>query len=1047
MKHDSPLHYQRYLESKMASESWREMTRRNEELRRRPSSRSSSSSPLDEKVREEFGEEMDITAMPGFSQDGLSKLRSNNRPGSLQDDPSKVVSKIVMCTTTIESGEDELPVQQSVQQPAFANDFATNSTTNSTTREEEKPWYKQRDDMSDHASDDSYDGAANTTTRESASRLDNNHPPSLGKTTTLPHKSEEEDINDGNISPKKSGGIFSSISKSALNLKDANGTTSTSIPLSELFPTLYSNDLNQTSSNTKKKPVNRAMMHDPISFEAYHAAMTSVLSETSTARTLSKYEARGESAKKVVRQVKEWLLNDTRILEPDVVRERWNTMEDVWRNEKWMTGMSSDSDEEVEEGGNKKSIVMEESRFQLELKAQRKVFLAKLAVDEEETLPDIDNPSLEESESPNNDVLVGAEMDHVLFYDALRNVMGALGRYCARRARSSPMEVAWWKVKESGLSLPKDTISTYLYVVSTMGMADSIGIISSSSTPGTSNSSSSSMGSLSSYPFSDMNQNKGSENEDDDASEENNKFLIPEEVATYHDLSSKPTESSISLRVKSLASKGEAKSAEKMLEAFKKSIETDESSKEMIRLRTYQPILKQYCDAGEISDALSLFQRMQSTSGVILEPETYVLLLASIAENKYFCDDSPPIEGAIDLGYDHSHGPALFDELATEMAADALEITSSSARRLYNALAIGFPNESSSPSSNPENQDTDVVVSTLKEVHPLMSMPITRQLANGNTLVASRVSLDRSTGVCPVTEAQQRLVVLEEDQRGQLHNDLLDLSTEQFTKFAGKMKGKDSADNKAREELQSFSDWLDTREGEPFTAIVDGANIGYYMQSFDKGRFNYHQIKFIVDTLEERGENPLVIIPNKYGYSKFYSAKGITQRLDQTEIQIIEDLAQSGKLYKVPPRCLDDFYWMLASVSDQSASRKGRDLSVSNDNPEGRFPGTRPMLITNDQMRDHKMELLETRLFRRWYGCHIVNYNFTAFVMGESVAGNEVGFSPADFFSREIQGNQCPINSDDEDTSCWGGHAWHFPVNDWELDERFVIRIPAKKQQ
>lgn len=197
-----------------------------------------------------------------------------------------------------------------------------------------------------------------------------------------------------------------------------------------------------------------------------------------------------------------------------------------------------------------------------------------------------------------------------------------------------------------------------------------------------------------------------------------------------------------------------------------------------------------------------------------------------------------------------------------------------------------------------------------------------------------------------------------------------------------------------------------------------------------------------VDTLEERGEKPLVIIPYKYGWRQFYSTKREQQTLDDVEVNILKDLKESGKLYKVPPRCLDDFYWMLASVADQTASRKGRDLSVPSDDPDGRFPGTRPMLISNDQMRDHKLELLEPRLFRRWYGCHIVNYNFTAFVMGESVEGNEIGFSPADFFSREIQMNPCPIDESSE----WSGRAWHFPVNDWGLDERFVVRIPSKKK-
>lgn len=137
---------------------------------------------------------------------------------------------------------------------------------------------------------------------------------------------------------------------------------------------------------------------------------------------------------------------------------------------------------------------------------------------------------------------------------------------------------------------------------------------------------------------------------------------------------------------------------------------------------------------------------------------------------------------------------------------------------------------------------------------------------------------------------------------------------------------------------------------------------------------------------------------------------------------------------------------MVASVSDQTASRKGSDLSVPSSDPTGRFPGTRPMLITNDQMRDHRLELLEPRLFRRWYGCHIVNYSFTAFVMDESVDGNEIRFAAADFFSREIQGNEFPTKPDaNAEERKWGGIAWHFPVNDWDLDERFVIRIPKIK--
>ena len=127
---------------------------------------------------------------------------------------------------------------------------------------------------------------------------------------------------------------------------------------------------------------------------------------------------------------------------------------------------------------------------------------------------------------------------------------------------------------------------------------------------------------------------------------------------------------------------------------------------------------------------------------------------------------------------------------------------------------------------------------------------------------------------------------------------------------------------------------------------------------------------------------------------------------------------------------------MLASVSDQTNSRKGIDLTVSpsveveNDGSQ-RFPGTRPMLLSNDKMRDHKLELLAPRLFRRWTSSHIVNYSFTAFVDDECV-DNEIEFSAPDFFSREIQGNPSADGS---------GTAWHFPVSDWGENERFCVRI------
>jgi hypothetical protein len=81
------------------------------------------------------------------------------------------------------------------------------------------------------------------------------------------------------------------------------------------------------------------------------------------------------------------------------------------------------------------------------------------------------------------------------------------------------------------------------------------------------------------------------------------------------------------------------------------------------------------------------------------------------------------------------------------------------------------------------------------------------------------------------------------------------------------------------------------REGRPFTAIIDGANVAYYMQNFAGGSFNFHQIQFMVEALEKMNENPLVILPYKYATPSFRVRMGATfrkQKLDRNEKQILE---------------------------------------------------------------------------------------------------------------------------------------------------------------
>ena len=577
-----------------------------------------------------------------------------------------------------------------------------------------------------------------------------------------------------------------------------------------------------------------------------------------------------------------------------------------------------------------------------------------------------------------------------------------IGDHCAKKGTSAPLHVAWDKVKEAGLSPRGNALSAYLYILSSLPLGNA-----------------------------DVNI-------DIDASANSTYNIdVAGEVAFYHDMIYKPTESTVSIQIKSLVEKGKTEEAEQLLwnlestsspppaqEQSKKKKENDET----LRLRTCVPVLQSYCQEGDVSRGLQLYNKMRLATFVHFEAETYALILSSLARRGYFRQDSEAIHGAGELfGCASGCGAPLFNAIAADMADDVLEISIDSAKEIRNAFVEGFASTEYGRNLCPVPFDCDM--SSLSD------------LAAEDELVANRITIDSNSTICSRTQAKLRLILLEESQKQHVHDTLLEMADTQFEAHESKLQKKGNKPSKASTEenyagkqIEGFANWLNDREGDPFTAIVDGANVAYY----GLGCINYHQIKLMVNSLEKMGETPLVVMPQKYAQKKFYLRQGYVQELPDSQMAILQELEDSGKLYIVPHRCLDDYYWMLSSVSKQTLSRKGANLDVSIDNEEGRFPGTRPILLTNDQMRDHKLELLEPRLFRRWVSSHIVNYHFPPF-MNDAWEERDINFSPADFTSREIQGNPSNVNGNHDN----GAMAWHFPVRDWDKNDRFCVRIPT----
>jgi hypothetical protein len=566
---------------------------------------------------------------------------------------------------------------------------------------------------------------------------------------------------------------------------------------------------------------------------------------------------------------------------------------------------------------------------------------------------------------------------------------------CAKHASGSPAETVWSKLKEAGI-MHEHLLLTLLHVAFTFSSGN--------------RRKRALYGKYAGGSILDILERVSS---DPDASDEEDITDVVDEIALYHDLNYKPTEQSLLVRSRLMIAQGKAQEAEELL--------NEHSSSTALHLRAYSPLLRMYLEEGELGPALRVYKKMKDLSLVHLDADTYVSLIAGIAERGGFRTDAPVIDVAKTLGYYSASGPGLLDELVAEMKKDIIEISSATARRLYNAFAEGFP---------------DSGLERLTSLAPLQMNDET--IGQDEDILADMVPIDPFTGKCSRTGVTLRLEQLSEIQAASLKDGVMQLAKDRQNQFINELSKHKQVDRRGEAEyrLYSFFRWLDRREGDPFTVIIDGPNVAYYMQNFETGRFSYHQIKFVIDSLEKMGERPLVILPRKYTLDFFsvtvgsHSGTGAwKQRLTSAEKRIRTELMDSNKIAVVPSGFLDDYYWIMASVSQQTASRKGEDLSIPSDDPSGRWPGTRPVLITNDQMRDHKLGMLEPMLFRRWYSNYIVNYNFPAFV-GAECSHPDIGFGAADFFSREIQCNRM------ED----GSNIWHFPVSD-KQDTWFCLCI------
>ncbi|KAK3284625.1 hypothetical protein CYMTET_7728 [Cymbomonas tetramitiformis] len=340
------------------------------------------------------------------------------------------------------------------------------------------------------------------------------------------------------------------------------------------------------------------------------------------------------------------------------------------------------------------------------------------------------------------------------------------------------------------------------------------------------------------------------------------------------------------------------------------------------------------------------------------------------------------------------------------------------------------------------------------------------------------VSIARdSDGLCPLTGRRLSLITLTQEDREAMLQGLFQLAREDDRTRKRSRKGQRVATtHRARagsdfvaERLGTFQHWLQQRHnvasgGRPLRYVVDGANVAYCRQNFGEGGFSFYQINLVLNHLVEvegcSWDEILLLMPKKYlNDGACQEAKpprpNLSPRVEvaQEDLDLVQRWRDKGVLEAVPYGADDDWWWLLSCVSDSLT--QGFEVVDDSTSVIPSHSQHLPMCITNDNMRDHRLYILESRSFTRFKASQLVRFDIMERLVSaqpedenkqyeekeeasdecmgaESPAtqGHYVVLTPPPLFSREIQTNMdqtvwhLPIHNSDGPAEIEDGEEW-----------------------
>ena len=191
-------------------------------------------------------------------------------------------------------------------------------------------------------------------------------------------------------------------------------------------------------------------------------------------------------------------------------------------------------------------------------------------------------------------------------------------------------------------------------------------------------------------------------------------------------------------------------------------------------------------------------------------------------------------------------------------------------------------------------------------------------------------------------------------------------------------------------QFEYFKSWIGRNFPRGVDFIIDGANVGYFGRRPPKDRLSFEQIDRVIQAVNEMGGKQVLLILHQRHF----------KRLPDRDSRLVDSWKRNRILYQTPHRMNDDWFWLYAAIYSSQFIQQ-------------------PLVITNDQMRDHHFQMLSQRCFLKWRERHVVRFGF------KNLYNHRV---PPTFWFPLPYSTRIQNNIQDNESDHAKSLIWHFPV-------------------